>query len=256
MAKCSSSPRSQLFVLALLVGCGTFLAGAVTAQAATAAKKSQSGNTGQITGKIYFHGQKPQIHPINMGKDSVCATLHTGSIYPQDGDVNADGTLPNAFIYVKHSSATLSSTPPRNPVTLTQKGCEYEPHVLGVMVGQPFEVINLDPTTHNIHVMAKTNREWNVSQQPGSPSVVRKFQHPEVMIPVRCNVHPWMKAYIGVLDNPFYAVTGNDGSFTIKGLPAGNYTIEVWTAAFGTQERNLVVHTGESTTADFTFENH
>ena len=95
------------------------------------------------------------------------------------------------------------------------------------MVGQPFEVINLDPTTHNVHVIAKTNREWNVSQQPGSPSVVRRFQHAEEMIPVRCNVHPWMKAYIGVVGNPFYAVTGKDGSFTLKGLPPGDYTIRV-----------------------------
>ena len=126
---------------------------------------------------------------------------------------------------------------------------------MGVMVGQAFEVITLDPTAHNIHVLAKANREWNVSQQPGSPSAVRKFQHPEVMIPVRCNVHPWMKAYIGVVDNPFYAVTGKDGSFSLKGLPPGDYTIEVWTATFGTQERHLVVRAGETTTADFTFEN-
>jgi hypothetical protein len=245
----------KLIALALLAGCGTFLAGSVTAQAATGAKPSQSAGTGQITGKIYFHGEKPALHPINLGKDSVCASLHTGSVYPQDGQVNADGTLPNAFIFVKQSSAKLPSTPPRAPASLTQKGCEYEPHVLGVMVNQPFEVINLDPTTHNIHVLAKTNREWNVSQQPGSPSVVRKFQHPEQMIPIRCNVHPWMKSYIGVVDNPFYAVTGKDGSFSLKGLPPGEYTLEVWTASFGTQERHLTVRAGETATADFTFEN-
>ena len=255
MAKRSSSPRTKLIVLALLAGCGTFLACSVTARATTAPKPSQTSTAGQITGKIYCHGDKPQLHPIQMGKDSVCAPLHTGPVYPQDGQVNADGTLPNAFIYIKHSSAKLSSAPPRTPVTLTQKGCEYEPHVMGVMVGQAFEVITLDPTAHNIHVLAKANREWNVSQQPGSPSVVRKFQHPEVMIPVRCNVHPWMKAYIGVVDNPFYAVTGKDGSFSLKGLPPGDYTIEVWTATFGTQERHLVVRAGETTTADFTFEN-
>ncbi|MDE3135006.1 MAG: carboxypeptidase regulatory-like domain-containing protein [Acidobacteriota bacterium] len=256
MAKCSSFPRTQLMALALFVGCGAFLAGSVTAGAATGAKRPQSSNRGEITGKIHFQGPKPQPHPIDMGKDSVCASLHTGPVYAQDGEVNADGTLPNAFIYIKHSSATLPSTAPRNPVTLTQRGCQYDPHVVGVMVGQPFEVINLDPTTHNVHVIPKSNREWNVSQQPGSPSVVRRLQHTETMIPVRCNVHPWMKAYIGVVDNPFYAVTGKDGSFALKGLPPGNYTIEVWTATFGAQERNLVVRAGEATTADFTFENH
>jgi plastocyanin len=256
MAKYSKFSRTKLMALALLVGCGTFLAGTMAARAATGTKKPQSGNGGEITGKIYFHGPKPQAHPIDMGKDSVCASLHTGPIYAQDDEVNADGTLPNAFVYIKHSSATLPSTAPRNPVTLTQKGCQYGPHVVGVMVGQPLEVINLDPTTHNVHVIPKSNREWNVSQQPGSPSVVRKFQQAEMMIPVRCNVHPWMKAYIGVVGNPFYAVTGTDGTFSLKGLPPGDYTIEVWTATYGTQERNLTVRAGESTTADFTFENH
>jgi hypothetical protein len=245
-----------LIVLALLAGCSTFLAGAVTARADTGAKRSQSPDTGQITGTINFQGQKPELHAIKMEKDGVCVSLHQKPVYPQDGQVNASGTLPNVFIYVKHSSAKLPSTPPRSPVTLTQKGCEYVPHVLGVMVNQPFEVINLDPTTHNIHVLAKINRQWNVSQQPGSPSVVRKFKDPEVMIPVRCNVHPWMKAYIGVTDNPFYAVTGKDGTFTLKGLPPGNYTIEAWTATFGSQVRNLTVRAGETVTADFTFKNH
>lgn len=256
MTKCRSFPSTQLIVLALLAGCTMLLTGAVTAGAATATKPSQSGATGEITGKIYFRGQKPQLHAINMGKDSVCASLHQKPVYPQDGRVNANDTLPNAFIYVKHSSVKLPSTPPRAPVSLTQKGCEYEPHVMGVMVGQAFEVITLDPTTHNIHVLAKINRPWNVSQQPGSPSVVRKFKDPEVMIPVRCNVHPWMKAYIGVVGNPFYAVTGKDGSFTLKGLPPGHYTIGVWTATFGTKERSLTVRAGEATTADFSFTNH
>ena len=108
MAKRSSSPRTKLIVLALLAGCGTFLACSVTARATTAPKPSQTSTAGQITGKIYCHGDKPQLHPIQMGKDSVCAPLHTGPVYPQDGQVNADGTLPNAFIYIKHSSAKLS----------------------------------------------------------------------------------------------------------------------------------------------------
>lgn len=255
MNKCSRFPGTRLFAVALLAGCSLFLAGPVAARAATAAKRPQNANTGEITGKIYFQGQKPVLHAIKMEKDGVCVSLHQKPVYPQDGAVNANGTLPNVFIYVKHSSASLPSTPPRSPSTLTQKGCEYVPHVLGVMVNQPFEVINLDPTTHNIHVLSKINRPWNVSQQPGSPSVVRKFKDPEVMIPVRCNVHPWMKAYIGVTDNPFYVVTGKDGSFTLKGLPPGNYTIEAWTATFGTQERMLTVRAGEAATANFTFQN-
>ncbi len=241
-------------VLAIL---GVFaLALAVSAGAAFAAPRPQSAGAGTIAGTIYFQGKKPALHVINMGKDSVCESLHSGPIYPEDGQVNANGTLPNVFVYVKKSSAKLISAPPRAPVVLTQKGCEYAPHVTGVMVGQPFEVINLDPTTHNIHVIAKLNREWNVSQQPGSPSVVRRFTTPETMIPVRCNVHPWMKAYIGVVANPYYAVTGSKGAFTLKGLPPGDYTIEAWTADFGVQEHHVVVTAGKTSTENFTFENH
>ncbi len=238
--------RTALAVLTLLTACGLL-----------AARKTRAGpaaaETGAIAGSIYYRGPKPQLRPIPMKGDPVCASLHATPMYPQDGRVNGNGTLPFAFVYVKQSSVSLPSTPPRAPVVLTQKGCEYEPHVMGVMVGQPFEVLTVDPTTHNIHVMAKINREWNVSQQPGSPSVVRRFDHAEVMIPVRCNVHPWMKAYVGVVDNPYYAVTGTDGSFQIKGLAPGDYTIAVWTASFGTQERHVTVRAGETAAADFTF---
>lgn len=194
---------------------------------------------------------------MNMSNYPVCASLHSEPVLPEDGRVNPDGSLPNAFVYIESSKGVhLPSTPPRNPVVLTQKGCEYEPHVLGVMVGQPFEVVNLDPTTHNVHVLPKENPQWNVSQLPGSSSVVRKFQHAEIMIPVRCNIHPWMLAYLGVVDNPFYAVTGADGVFTLKDLPPGRYTLAVWTATFGTQERQVTVRAGETTTADFTFGSH
>lgn len=238
--------------IVFLLACGT--PAALHAQAGSG--NDPAAGSGQISGMISFQGEKPKLTPIHMGKDSVCTSLHTGAVLPEDGQVNSDGTLPNAFVYLKSSTGKLSATPPRNPVVLTQKGCEYQPHVIGVMVGQPFEVINLDPTTHNIHVLPKGNREWNVSQQPGSPSIVRKFQHAEAMIPVRCNVHPWMKAYIGVVDNPFYAVTGTDGKFILKGVPAGDYTLEVWTATFGTQERHVTVQSGETVTADFTLGSH
>lgn len=227
---------------------------ALNAQAPEAS--NSAGDTGQISGLISFQGEKPSLTAINMGKDSVCGTLHNEPVLPEDGRVNSDGTLPNAFVHLRSSGTKLSAMPPRNPVVLTQKGCEYAPHVVGVMVGQPFEVVNLDPTTHNIHVMPKANREWNVSQEPGSPSIVRRFSHAETMIPVRCNVHPWMSAYVGVVENPFYAVTGDSGKFILKGVPVGEYTLEVWTATFGTQERKVTVRAGETTSADFTFTSH
>ena len=209
---------------------------------------------GEISGKIHFQGEKPKLLPLDMRKDPVCVSEHSGAVYAQDGEVNADGTLPNAFVYIKSGTGKLPKTAPRNSVDLTQRGCLYEPHVLGIMVGQPLQVLTLDPTTHNIHVVGDANQDWNVTQQPGSPSVIRRFTKPEVMIPVHCNEHPWMKAYIGVVSNPFYAVTGSDGSFTLKGVPPGEYTLEVWTATFGMQEQKVVVRAGETANANFTFQ--
>ncbi len=213
-----------------------------------------SANNGQIAGKIYFEGDKPTLAPINMDKDPVCVSEENGKVTAQDGAVNDNATLPNAFVYVKSSSAELPHTPPRNSVDLTQKGCMYEPHVLGIMVGQPLQVLTLDPTTHNIHVVPTNNRDWNVTQQPGSPSMIWRFTHPEIMIPVHCNEHPWMKAYIGVVDNPFFAVTGKEGNFLLKNVPPGQYTLAVWTATFGTQQKDVVVRAGETASADFTFQ--
>jgi hypothetical protein len=224
------------------------------ARAGTARQSNPSvSQTGEISGKVYFRGKAPELRPIVMDKDSVCASEQSGTVLPEDGRVNTDGTLPNAFVYIARGTGNLSAPVPAKPVMLTQKGCLYEPHVLGILVGQPLQVVTLDPTTHNIHVMPKESRSWDVTQQPGSPPITSKFSHAEIMIPVRCNVHPWMEAYIGVVSNPYYAVTGGDGSFQIRGVPAGDYTLDVWVATFGTQERQATVRPGEKAIVDFTF---
>lgn len=249
-AKRSTAVRAV--VLPVLLGLGSvMLAG--SPKASHSPERTAGSGTGEIAGKIYFKGTAPKLLPLDMQKDPVCVSEHSATVYAQDGAVNSNGTLPNAFVYIEHGSVNLAGPPPRNSVDVTQSGCMYEPHVLGIMVGQPFQVLTLDPTTHNIHVVAKINREWNVTQQPGSPSVIRKFTRPEIMIPVHCNEHPWMKAYIGVVDNPFYAVTGSDGSFVLKNVPPGEYTLAVWTATFGTQEQKVVVRPGETATANLTF---
>ncbi len=220
--------------------------------AAAAPRAQGESATGEITGKILFTGTKPHLPEISMSQDPECVREHQGHpIRPQDGRVNANDTLPNVFVYIKSGARKYSA--PRRAVTLDQKGCTYIPHVLGIMVGQPLKVVNSDFTTHNIHVMPKYNPQWNQSQPPGAAPFYKKFMHPEVMIPVHCNEHPWMKAYIGVVDNPFYDVTGTQGTYTIKGVPPGQYTIEAWTATFGMQEKTVTVHTHRSTTADFTF---
>lgn len=220
----------------------------------TETKAAQAGSSGEITGKVYFKGNKPRRLPLDMAKDPVCQSEHSGTVYAQDGAVNDDGTLPNAFVYIKSGARNAVSVTPRNSVELTQRGCMYEPHVLGIMVGQPLQVVTIDPTTHNVHVAANVNSDWNVTQEPGSPSVIRKFAKPEVMIPVHCNEHPWMKAYIGVMDDPYFDVSGSDGSFLLKGLPTGTYTVAVWTATFGTKEQRVTLQPGERASVDSTFE--
>lgn len=187
-----------------------------------------------------------------MAQDPECVREHHGHrVRPEDGRVNPNDTLPNAFVYIESGAKSYSA--PNHPVTLDQKGCLYVPHVLGIMVGQRLKVVNSDFTTHNIHVTPKNNPSWNQSQPPGAAPFYKKFQHPEVMIPVHCNEHPWMNAYIGVVSNPFYDVTGKKGTFTIKGVPPGQYTLEAWTATFGKQQKTVTVRAHQSTTVDFTF---
>ena len=133
----------------------------------------------------------------------------------------------------------------------------YNPHVIGVMAGQTFKVVSSDQTTHNIHPLPKDNREWNESQAPGAAPIEMNFARPEIMIPVKCNQHPWMRAYIGVTKNPLYAVSGSDGTFTIQGVPPGDYTIEAWSAVGGgegqTQDQKVTVGPKESKAVDFSF---
>lgn len=230
-------------------------AAAVLAKAPkTSRLQARTSSTGQIIGSVYFRGEKPEVQPIDMSSDPACAALHDETVYAQDDEINDNGTLPNAFVYIKSGSGNLSVPTPHNSVVLTQKGCMYEPHVLGIMAGQPLQVVTLDPTTHNVHFMPKINREWNVTQEPGSASAVRAFTQSEIMIPVHCNVHPWMKAYVGVVSNPYYAVTDKQGNFVIKDVPTGDYAVAVWTADFGTQEQHVTTRSGESSPLNFTLE--
>ncbi len=212
---------------------------------------------GTITGKIKFDGAKPKLARIMMDQDPVCVSKHKTPVYAQDGEVNSNGTLPNVFVYVKEGAEKYKFEPPSGQAVLDQDGCMYKPHVLGIQVGQDLHVVSSDPTTHNIHPMPKDNREWNESQAPGAAPIDKTFARSELMIPVKCNQHPWMRAYIGVVKNPLFAVTGSDGTFTIKGIPPGDYTIEAWTAIGGTggqtQDQKVTVAPKESKTVDFTF---
>jgi hypothetical protein len=179
--------------------------------------------------------------------------MNKEAVYSEEVVVNDNGTLRDVYVYVKDGLGDRTFPVPSDPVVLDQRGCHYIPHVLALMTGQKLEVRNDDPTNHNIHPLPTQNREWNQSQPPGAAPLVQDFARPEVMIPIKCNVHPWMKAYVGVQRHPFAAVTGADGTFTIKGLPPGDYTIEVWQEKYGTQEMKVTVGPSETKTADFTY---
>ena len=143
---------------------------------------------------------------------------------------------------------------PAAPVALDQHGCWFQPRVIGLQTGQTLQVSNSDPVTHNIHPLAEINREWNHSQGAGDAPIARKFPRPEVMIRVKCNIHSWMRAYIGVLDNPYFAVSGADGSFEMRNVPPGEYTIAAWQETLGTQEQKVTVPPSGAVTANFTFQ--
>ena len=242
------------FVAALLAGARLMAPGpAISAPASEPQAAASQTNAGEIIGKVSFEGVKPKLATIKMDQDPVCAELHNDPVSVEDGAVNANGTLPNVFVYVKQGAEKYSFPVPAKRVILDQHRCMFQPHVLGIMAGQELLIVSSDPTMHNTHPMPKDNREWNQSQPPGAVPTTKKFARPEIMIPVKCNQHPWMRAYIGVTTNPFYAVTGEDGSFTIKGLPPGTYTITAWTAPFGTQDQTVTVAPNGSATADFSF---
>ena len=222
------------------------------APAAAPAAAVNDADAATVTGKVSFTGDKPAMKNISMDATPACARAHTTPQKSQEVVVNENGTLRNVFVWVK-AGVPDKQWPKADKVRLDQKGCMYEPHVFGVMAGQDIEIANDDPTNHNIHPLPKENREWNESQPPKGESKTKSFARQEVMIPVKCNVHPWMRAYIGVVAHPFFAVTGDDGTFTIKGLPPGKYTLEAWHEKYGVQDVEITVAPKESKTNDFSF---
>jgi len=225
---------------------------AATPEPAPAAAPAPLPGESTITGTVKYEGTAEKPRVVRMDSDPLC--MPEG---PQTSEVLIVGPgngLQNAFVYVKDGLGSEHKfTAPRTPVVLDQKGCKYSPHVFGVQVGQPVTILNSDPTLHNVHAVPKANTEFNFGQATKGMKTTRMFDKPEVMVPFRCDVHGWMAAYGGVLAHPYYAVSKADGTFEIKGLPAGTYTVEVWHERLGTQTTKVTVDGKSSATANVAF---
>lgn len=206
-----------------------------------------------ITGTVTFAGTPPELRPIDMSASPACVKANPSPITPPDVVTGANGALANVVVYVKSGLGQYRYPAPQAPVLLDQKNCMYAPHVLALMVGQPFEVANSDPTMHNVHVMTRHNRQWSSSQPVGSAPLKSTFLRPEFAIPVLCNIHPWMRAYVFAFNQPYFAVTSTDGMFAIKNLPPGTYTIEAWHEPNQTLDQTVTLAPKESKSISFAF---
>jgi len=220
-----------------------------------------SGPTGTVSGVISFNGTAPAPKKIDTSADPVCGQKNPN--LATDDTVVTDGKLANTFVYIKEGTveggkkiSDYTWATPTTAVQLDQNGCHYAPHVMGVQVNQKISITNSDATQHNIHPTPKQNPEWNQTQANGAAPIEKSFARPEVLIPVKCNQHPWMKAYIGVMRTPFFAVSAKDGSFEIKGVPPGKYTVGAWRegGANGTEKTlEVTVPANGAAKADFAF---
>ncbi len=205
-----------------------------------------------ISGMVMFTGTAPANPAIDMAEEPECAAKYTDG--PTDPIVSVtDGHLANVFVRVVGGLPGGPYPMPSEPATIDQDGCLYSPRVIGVMVGQTLAITNSDPLLHNIKAVPTENRGFNVSQPRAGMTSNRTFATPEIMVPFECNVHGWMNAYVGVVEHPYFAVTGADGSFTISGLPAGTYPVEAWHETLGTQSGEVTVAADGSASLNFTF---
>lgn len=205
---------------------------------------------GNIAGRVTFDGVAPEPATIRMDSDPRCASPSEAT--DETLLVGESGALQNVFVYVKQGLGDLRFPVPASPAVIDQKGCQYIPHVLGVQVGQALEVINSDATLHNVHAIPLANDELNTGQPIQGMKHTHMFTAPEVMIPFKCDVHGWMRAHVGVLEHPFFSVTGDGGTFEIKGLPPGTYVVEIWHETLGTQTQTITLGPNE-TKADVDF---
>ncbi len=206
---------------------------------------------GTVSGKVTYTGTPAKPKSIDMSKEPSCAKEHATPVMTETVVTGANNALANVVVYIS-TGAPDEGQVPAQAVTFEQKGCQYLPHVLAMHTGQELKVVNNDQTSHNIHPLAKTNREWNKSQPPGTPPISEKYDKEE-FIPVKCNVHPWMHGYFAVLKTSHVDVSKDDGGFKLPNLPPGKYTITAWHESYGTKTADVTITGNETKDVDFSF---
>jgi hypothetical protein len=202
---------------------------------------------------VKYAGAQVTNPKIKMGADPYCETANTAPVFDQSVVVGPGGELENVFVYIKTGLEGQAYPTPTTPVVFDQLNCTYHPHVFGIMTKQNLEILNSDATLHNVHATPGNSPEFNVGMPTQGMKITKNFKKPEVMVHIKCEVHPWMSAYAGVLDHPYFAVAGKGGTFEIPNLPAGTYTVEAWHEKLGTQTQELTVADGAAVEVSFTF---
>jgi plastocyanin len=207
-----------------------------------------------ITGTVTFAGKTPPLKPLAMAADPMCAKKHSGPVPNEALVLGSGNTMAHIIVWVSKGLPAGKTWPaPQTPVVLDQNGCQYKPHVMGVMVGQPYKILNSDGLAHNVHTLPKVNKSFNRSMPATLKEVTTTFDKPEPIFQVKCDVHPWMSAYIGVFTHPFFSVTSTDGKYTISGLDPGTYEITAWHERLGPQTASITVGANDKKTQDFKF---
>ena len=242
-----------------LVACGknepsNKSADASSPSATPAGQRVDTATAGSVKGVVTLDGVAPKNEAIKMNADPVCVTANKTPQAQETYIVGSDGkSLGNVFVYVKDGLGNYIYDTPTEPAKIDQQNCRYHPHVFGMRVGQPLEILNSDPTLHNIHALPKGNSEFNTGQPIQGMKTTHTFDKPEVMVPFKCDVHGWMNAYVGVLPHPYFAVTKDDGKFELLNLPPGTYTIEAWHEKGGAQTASVTIGPKETKEIAFTF---
>jgi len=223
---------------------------AAVAVVTTGALRHPSLPAGSISGTVTYTGTMPKMKAIDMAKEPSCAAQHKSPVMTESAIAGPSNSLEDVVVYI--SAGDQGSSPGTTAVRYDQKGCQYQPHIAILQPNQPLEIYNDDKTSHNIHPLAKANAEWNKSQPPGAPPLKETFTKAE-FIPVKCNIHPWMHGYFAVLNTSHATQSGEDGTFSLKGLPPGKYTVTAWQERFGTQSQEVTVGSGDTPKVNFIF---